>query len=220
MENLIVNKKEKIVFLRNSLIEWSKFNYDAFPWRSTHNKWHALVAEIMLQRTNAEQVIPVYESFVESYPSPKEFLFERNTNIFHTLGLHWREEILHSLAREIFNLGYIPEDKAALKQLPGVGDYIAAAFRSFHINIRDVIIDSNVVRLYGRFFGFETDPETRRKKWFKELADEVTPDTNYKEFNYAILDFTRKICKPKPQHKECLLRNLCCYAIANIDSKY
>ncbi|WNF24843.1 hypothetical protein [Mesobacillus jeotgali] len=220
MECLEANKEKKIVFLRNNLIEWGKTNYAAFPWRETNNKWHALVAEIMLQRTNAEQVVPVYESFVESYPSPKEFLFERNTNIFQSLGLHWREAQLRSLAREIYNLGYIPEDKNSLLKLPGVGDYIAAAFRSFHLNIRDVIIDSNVVRLYGRYFGFETDPETRRKKWLKELAAEVTPYINHKEFNYALLDFTRNICKPQPQHKECLLRNLCCFAIDNNDSKY
>ncbi|MBS8263852.1 A/G-specific adenine glycosylase [Mesobacillus boroniphilus] len=212
--------EERVNDFRLLILKWGHQNYAAYPWRHTKNKWHALVAEIMLQRTNADQVVPVYESFVEMYPSPEDLLMEIETNIFKSLGLHWREEILHSLAREIYKLGYIPEDKKSLLKLPGVGDYISAAFRSFHLNIRDVIIDSNVVRLYGRFFGFETVPETRRKKWFKELAEEITPNTNHKEYNYAILDFTRNICKPSPLHKECVLSDLCCYAMKNIDSRY
>jgi A/G-specific adenine glycosylase len=55
------------------------------------------------------------------------------------------------------------------------GSYIASAYRSLHLRERDFIIDSNVIRLYGRFFGFSTDSETRRKRSFLELADRATP---------------------------------------------
>jgi A/G-specific adenine glycosylase len=201
----------KINQFRNSIIEWGEKNFKSYPWRTTKNKWHALVAEIMLQRTNADQVVPVYEEFVINYSSPSELLKRSETDIFKTLGLRWREEFLHSLARELEKLGYFPEEKEALLNLPGVGNYIAAAFRSFHLNKRDVIIDSNVVRLYGRYFGFSTNSETRRKKWFIEFADHITPQSEFKKYNYAILDFTRSICKTKPKHNECFLHDICSY---------
>ena len=90
----------------------------------------------------------------------------------------------------------ISTDKKELLELPGIGEYIASAFRSLHFGIRDAIIDSNVVRLYGRFFGMKTDSETRRKKWIIELSNNLTPINEYKAYNYGLIDFTRKICKP------------------------
>ncbi len=164
----------------------------------------------MLQRTKAEQVLPVYISFSEKYETPQDYLKDEKASIFKSLGLSWREKEFKKLAR-ILSGREIPSDKKSLLDLPGVGEYIASAYRSLHLGIRDVIIDSNIVRLYGRFFGFETDGETRRKKWFIELADKLTPIENLKEYNYGLIDFTRKICKPKPLCNICNLREECYY---------
>ena len=175
------------------------------------NKWHALVAEIMLQRTNADQVIPVYLEFIENYESPYSYLSVQSSNVFENLGLKWREKVLKNLAIELTNLGFIPEEKQELLNLPGVGDYIAAAYLSLHLNIPDTIIDSNVVRLYGRLFGFKTTPETRRKKWFKELAKRMTPDNDHRLYNYGMIDLTREVCKYKPECEVCPLQSDCVY---------
>jgi A/G-specific adenine glycosylase len=40
----------------------------AFPWRATHNPYHILVSEIMLQQTQTERVADKYEQFVNSFP--------------------------------------------------------------------------------------------------------------------------------------------------------
>jgi len=111
----------------------------------------------------------------------------------------------------------IPLEKKELLKLPGVGNYIAAAFRSLHMNIKDTIIDSNVVRLYGRFWGFETNPETRRKKWFIKLAENLIPAKRHKDYNYSLLDFTRAVCKLRPDCVNCPLQVKCNNHSKNIE---
>jgi len=203
---------KKLFSFRRRIKEWYLTRKTNYPWRKTKNKWHALVAEIMLQRTNADQVKPVYQKFVKNYRTPEDFLKKcsKNTNIFKNLGLIWRNELLFESAKAISKYG-IPNNKEKLLQIPGIGNYIASAFLSLHLNKRAVLIDSNIVRLYARYFGFSYDGETRRKKWFYELADSITPKRNIKEFNYSILDFSRNICTYRPHCNECSLRRKCSY---------
>ena len=107
--------------------------------------------------------------------------------------------------------GNIPCDVSNLRELPGVGPYAASAYLSLHRGLRVPILDSNIVRFYGRFFDFETGPETRRNKMVLELAERITPKRKYKDFNYGLIDFTRLICKPKPNHETCPIANRCKY---------
>lgn len=202
--------RSDINYFRRKVLVWGRSNYADFPWRSTSNRWHALVAEIMLQRTKAEQVLPVYISFADKYRIPEDFINDKSARPFEPLGLHWRDREFRSLTTVLAN-GNVPEAREVLLKLPGVGPYISAAFRSLHAGVRDVIIDSNVVRLYGRYFGFLTDGETRRKKWFMHLAERITPLKSFKDFNYGLLDFTRMVCRPRPRCLECILRQQCNY---------
>ena len=94
---MIHKKKEKIGYLRCKVLAWHKHFQVDYPWRKTKNRWHALVAEIMLQRTNADQVVPVYESFCSQFPHPTTFSNKaRNSkkNYFSKLGLTWRNKFL------------------------------------------------------------------------------------------------------------------------------
>ncbi|MBX3082935.1 MAG: DNA glycosylase [Anaerolineae bacterium] len=202
--------RSQIRYFRQRLLLWGAINYRNFPWRNLTNQWHSLVVELMLQRTKAEQVEPVFSEFVQKYPTPADYI-ANPSDVFEHLGLPQRNLLIKALAKRLV-AEQIPHDRDKLLDLPGVGDYIASAFRTFHIGKYDRIIDSNVVRLYGRFFGFETNGETRRKKWFIELADKLTPKKKHREYNYALLDFTAKICTPNPQCNECVLQKKCKYA--------
>lgn len=124
------------------------------------------------------------------------------------LGLHWREQQINKLAESLTGID-IPESKDDLLELPSIGNYITSAYRSLHLGIRDVIVDSNIVRVLGRYFGFETNGETRRKRWLIQLAGKLTPERKFKEYNYALLDFSRAICKPKPICHLCIINNRC-----------
>jgi len=201
--------KQKIKYFRRAILKWGRHNFSDFPWRYTSNMWHALVAELMLQRTKAEQVLPVYLQFCKNYPLPQDYL-STNSSPFESLGLRWRENNLNRLASILSNQ-QIPFDKVKLLELPGIGDYIASAFLSLHSGIRSPIIDSNVVRLYGRFLGFPTNSETRRKGWFIQLSEDITPRRVFKDFNYGVIDFTRIVCRPRPLCSECVLAEKCAY---------
>lgn len=210
--------EKQIIYFRKKLLEWAELNFQDFPWRYTKNEWHALTAEVMLQRTKAEQVVPVYIQFCSKYKNPSDYLSNKNENIFESLGLRWRNKEFIKLARILVNQE-IPEKKEELLRLPCIGHYISAAFRSLHLGARDVIIDSNVVRIYGRYFGFKTDGETRRKKWLIELADRMTPLKKFKDFNYGLIDFTKTVCKPKPVCKNCRIKIRCEYYSKNFLNK-
>lgn len=54
---------------RNKLISWGQENFRSLPWRFTTEPYHILMAEIMLHRTQALQVGPVYRHFLERYPT-------------------------------------------------------------------------------------------------------------------------------------------------------
>ena len=171
----------------------------------------------MLQRTRAEQVAPVYIEFVQKYPDFKNALDENPEKIIELisrLGLTWRAEKVIELLDALSKTdGKIPEKKGELIQLPGVGAYIANAFLSLHKGVKAPITDSNAVRLWSRVIGFKPEGEIRRRKWFTELCLQLTPDKEFREYNYALLDFCRKICKTKPMCKECPLNTVCNYYI-------
>jgi len=210
--------REDIDYLRARVLRWGRQNFNHFPWRSVKNPWHALAAEIMLQRTKADQVLPVFMGFAAKYREPADFV-ARPTPLFSRLGLPIRDDQFLALNRTITIVG-LPNEKAKLLELPGVGDYVASAFLSLHLEKRAGLIDANTVRVYGRFFGFETDPETRRKRWLVDLAEEITPIRVFRDYNYAIIDFSREICTPrKPQHEMCPLRRKCRYLQNVVDKR-
>lgn len=132
--------------------------------------------------------------------------------LIYPLGLKWRAPLIKNLGKELANRqSVVPDNLDELLLLPAVGPYAASAWLSFHGQKRAVIIDTNVVRLICRLIGQLMDGETRRKKWLIELADFLTPRNNWKQYNYAVLDFTMQICTKNPKCPECPLRNYCQY---------
>ena len=97
-----------------------------------------------------------------------------------------------------------------LTELPAVGNYASAATMSLHKGDRAVIIDANSVRIASRLIGQPYDGETRRKRWLVELLESLTPSTDCRKFNYALLDLGALICRPKaPKCSECPLNLEC-----------
>jgi A/G-specific adenine glycosylase len=205
---------EEIKWLRKNLIQWGRKHNRKFPWRLQHSPFHSLVAEILLQRTKAEQVAPVFEEFIRRFPEPKSLSIATENEILdviRSLGLSWRGRFLKLLGTELIN--GIPGNYNDLLKLSGVGPYAAGAYLSLHAGKWSPLIDSNVIRLYGRYFGFRTDGETRRKKPIKIIASILTPRRAFITFNYALLDFSALICAYKPACAKCPLRRRCSYFI-------
>ncbi len=174
--------------------------------------WASLVAEILLQRTRAEQVAPVYEAFLARWPTPEDLAaasLRTVERVVGSLGLRWRIPLMIEMAKAVTERGGVPEHPDALCGLPGVGPYAAAAFLSLHRGKRAVIVDANVVRWLGRMFDFPTDAETRRKRWLITLADRLTPARLHRDYNYAVLDLGMQVCAARPKCSVCPLAADC-----------
>lgn len=181
-------------------------NFKHFPWRKPDKRWHALLAEVLLQRTRAASVVNVYEQFVAKYPQPSDLgnaPLEEIEELIYPLGLRWRAPLIKQLGVSLSKLDSVPDSIERLLELPGVGPYASAAYLGFHGGKRAVIIDANVVRWLCRLIDRPYDGETRRKKWLIDVADDVTPRQKWTEFNYAVLDLTMQICAKVPRCSIC-----------------
>ncbi len=209
-ERLLKNRAR----LTRALIRWGRRHARAYPWRGGLPLWQALIVEVMLQRTRAEQVVPTFNRFRDRYPSPASLAVaseEELTGLVEPLGLRWRGRLLHRLAQEIASLeGALPLNRTALEDLPGVGPYAAAATLSLHANKRAVLVDSNIVRVLCRLVGTSYDGETRRKRWLRHMAEALTPPRAHRVYNYAVLDLAALVCMPRmPKCSECPILKWC-----------
>ena len=176
--------------------------------------WLALVSEVMLQRTKVSSVLPVWITFTERYPDLKSAAcspIEEFRSVLYPLGLRWRIDLLRDLIEVLHQNDGVPLTKIGLMKLPGVGEYVASAFLSFHAGERAVIVDANVVRWICRMTGEKYDGETRRQQWLIDLANLLTPSRVHRDYNYGVLDLAISVCKRKPDCRVCPVSEHCLY---------
>jgi len=212
-----IPSNREIGLFRKSLLLWFKKNKRDYPWRKTHNPFQVLIAEMMLQRTRVDQVSSVYNDFFSEFNSPEEVAhtdLKKLRKILYPIGLKWRVRNFKNVCRSLiknFN-GKIPDIRSDLLLLPGVGEYIAGIVLSIAFNKPEWIIDSNVVRVFKRYFGILTTKEGRRDKHIIRLAQIYIIVREPKKANLALLDFAALICAPKnPKCTLCPLSNTCDY---------
>lgn len=206
-------------FLTRKLLEWFAAHGRSFPWRSIHDPYHVLCAELMLQRTRASQVVPVFTEFVERFPDPQSFVKageEEAVRLFSRLGLNWRAGFFWEFHRTLLNEfeGEVPREHAKLLSLPGVGEYAATAVRVFAFGERDTIVDANVLRIFSRFFGILFPEHLRRNQAFRRWALMFAPEggTDCRSFNWALIDHGATVCTPqRPKCSVCPLLERCAY---------
>lgn len=201
----------------SKLLNWWYKNQRKYPWRNTKNPYHILISEVLLHRTRADQVVPVYMQLIQKFKNIRELADaseDEVRKILYPLGLHWRTKLLHSMAREIVKHygGKIPQESNELESLPGISHYISSAVRCFAFDHPDVILDTNTVRIIGRIFGVKVTDSSRRSKQFRELFRSLIDVKHPREFNYAMIDLGAILCKPaNPLCDQCSVRELCKY---------
>lgn len=210
----------EVPWFRQSLLEWSKSNRRSFPWRDTgRTPYELVIAEILLQRTQALAVARVYPSFLTRFPS-----WEALANSSHeelkpflvSLGLSTvRAEILLRVARAIRNNGdTVPSTSIELEQLKGIGQYTANAILLLVHGQAVPLLDANMARVLERYFGPRTRADIRDDPFLHALAREVVRGRGSVEINWAVLDLAALVCKPgKPLCPECPLRRRCEFAL-------
>ncbi len=184
------------------LHRWGIDNRRVFPWRTSTNPFHVLMAEMMLRRTRADQVVRVYNSFIERYADPRSLADAEPAEVaevLYSLGLAWRVPAFRQLARILVERydGEVPASYEALISLPGVGDYVASAVCCFVFEQPVIIADTNTVRVAGRIFDIPTHAESRRRRPVRELLEAILDQKAPATHNYALLDLAALVCTPE-----------------------
>jgi A/G-specific adenine glycosylase len=207
---------ERIPWLRKRLLSWFERNGRSFPWRDPHRTpYEVVVAEILLQRTTAVGVARAYAGFIERYPSWTALAQAPREGLEHTLrplGL-WRQKALalQHLAQSIEERGgVVPSARAALERMRGIGPYTASAVLAIVYGQAEPLVDANMTRLLGRFFGSSGYTRRSRQRLLHALGLRLVSGRYSLQVNWAVLDFGALVCRARRQLcPECPLRARC-----------
>lgn len=203
------------------LLAWYAKHKRDLPWRRTREPYRIWLAEILLQQTRVEAVIPYYEKFLARFPDVFALANAPLDDVLKTwegAGYYARARNLHRAAKIVANerAGKFPRTVKGLLELPGIGRYTAGAIASIAFNVNAPVVDGNVMRVLCRYFGIRDDPKTsatHEQLW--DIATTLLPDGHAREFNQAVMELGATICLPKnprcllcPVQKDCVARQL------------
>jgi A/G-specific adenine glycosylase len=193
------------------------------PWRDPDcTPWGVLVSEFMLQQTQVDRVLPRWQAWMERWPTPADLAqadLRSVLEMWDRLGYPRRARWLHECAIRIMNEhdGVVPNTEEALRALPGVGPYTAAAVCAFAYDQRTVVLDTNVRRVLARAVLGLDRPPTHITAAERELADELLPATGRvaAQWSGAVMELGALICTARtPSCSECPIRRQCAWRLA------
>ena len=197
------------------VLRWAGQNFSEFPWRTNRSPYEILVAEFLLKRTTATAVNRVYDDFLNRFPSLQEIASASEEELVQYLsgvGLQrQRARSLNRLATWLLTShdGDVPSDLESLLEVPGLGDYSAAAILSFGFGTPIAVLDANVERIITRVFG-NWLPTRSSKALLNEVAQRLLAPDNHREYNYGLLDLGRSVCRyAAPKCGVCPLNSIC-----------
>ena len=198
------------------LLRWYRLNRADLPWRRDPSPYHVWLAEVMLQQTQVESVIPYYRRFLAAFPTIADLAeapLDAVLKCWEGLGYYSRARNLHRAARLLIAEydGVLPSRVDALLELPGIGPYTAGAIASIAFGQRAPVLDGNVTRVFTRLLDLPDDishSATRTKLW--RIAAEWLPAQGAGEYNQALMELGQKVCRPQNPHcAVCPLRTNC-----------
>ena len=199
---------------RKLLLDWYQNSRRDLPWRGTRDPWRILLSEVMLQQTRVVAVVPYYQRFAERFPTPQALAAAPEQELlalWSGLGYYARARNLQRAAQAIVQLGAFPETFEQIRELPGVGDYTAAAVASIAFGLAHAVLDGNVVRVLSRLTAERGDVQSsivraRLKQTAQTMLDVRRPG----DFNQALMELGATVCLPRaPQCLLCPLREQC-----------
>eukprot|EP01038_Epipyxis_sp_PR26KG_P015567 gene15567-21020_t len=214
---------------RVSLLEWYKLNRRKMPWRgdsftdddinfesSIVTPYGTWVSEVMLQQTRVETVIKYWIKWMERFPTIEKLSQANSEEVnkyWAGLGYYRRAQQLllgAKLVVEKYN-GVLPNTRDELLKIPGIGPYTAGAIASIAYNLREPLVDGNVIRVFSRLFAVKDEIQSVvMNKLMWSLADQLVDPDHPGEFNQALMELGATICKPtSPGCDVCPLQSTC-----------
>jgi A/G-specific adenine glycosylase len=187
--------------LRKSLLSWYDRAGRELPWRRRAGEpdpYRVWLSEIMLQQTTVAAVAPYFARFVDLWPNveglaaaPREAVL----GAWAGLGYYSRARNLHAAAQRLAAEGF-PATEAGWRELPGVGQYTAAAIAAIAYDRPANVVDGNVERVMARLHAVET-PLPEAKAELRALAGALVTDERPGDWAQALMDLGATVCTPK-----------------------
>lgn len=207
----------KIALFQEKILTWFESSgRHQLPWRKEGlSSYEIVIAEVLLQRTKAETIEKFYPGFLKSFPN---WITIANADVIlleqalKPVGLYrQRAKRLRDLAQEMVQRkGIFPRDRAALEQIPFLGQYIVNAIELQIFHQASPLVDVNMARVLERYFGERQMADIRYDPYLQKLASRIVNHPQSKKVNWAILDFAATICKARiPLCEKCLLSRTC-----------
>lgn len=208
--------KETYPKFTQALLKWYAKAARQLPWRETSDPYAIWVSEVMLQQTQVDTVIPYYQRFLAHYPTLNVLAAADENDILKAwegLGYYRRARLLLEGVREVASTygGVVPSNPEKLRQLPGVGDYMAGSIASIAFNQPVPAVDGNVVRVVTRVLAWDEEESTARsRRQIREWVQAQIPPEHAGDFTQAMMELGALICRPKaPQCSNCPVGEEC-----------
>lgn len=209
--------------LHTPILDWYADHARDLPWRrSEATPWGVVVSELMLQQTPVARVLPVWQAWLERWPTPGALAAApagEAVRAWGRLGYPRRALRLHAAATAMVDEhdGEVPRDHAALRALPGVGEYTAAAVASFAFGQRHVVLDTNVRRVHARAVGgYELPPRSPTRAERGRAADLLPEDpATAATWAVAVMELGALVCTAaRPACERCPVADRCAWRAA------
>jgi A/G-specific adenine glycosylase len=204
--------------LAAQLLAWYDRHRRRLPWRALPGEaadpYRVWLSEVMLQQTTVATVKGYFERFLARWPTVEALAaapLEEVLEAWAGLGYYARARNLHACARAVVarHGGRFPDDEAALRALPGIGAYTAAAIAAIAFDRKATALDGNIERVIARLRAVETAlPDA--KPTLRDLAAALVPDRRPGDYTQAAMDLGATICTPRtPRCVLCPWRDAC-----------
>jgi A/G-specific adenine glycosylase len=203
-----------------AILDWYATHQRDLPWRRPEaTPWAVLVSEIMLQQTPVARVLPVYAAWLARWPTPASLAASpagEAVRAWGRLGYPRRAIRLHATAQALVERhgGQVPASADALRALPGIGSYTAAAVASFAFGQRHAVLDTNVRRVLARLIGGRGLPSPSPSAAERRLAEALLPEPPAvaARWSVAVMELGALVCTAaRPQCARCPVAASCAW---------
>ena len=207
--------QDNLPALQTALLDWFARHRRPLPWRERYTPYEVWISEIMLQQTQMERGVAYFRRWMQSFPDIRTLADAAEEDVLHAwegLGYYSRARNVLAAARQIRDrhAGVFPAGLDAIRALPGVGPYTAAAIASIAFGTPVACIDANVERVIARVF--DVDGPVKEKQAatrIAELAEQLLPPSRAREHNQAMMELGALVCGRKPRCEVCPLGAFC-----------
>ena len=201
----------------DALLRWFAVDKRRLPWRTQPGErpdpYRVWLSEVMLQQTTVAHATRYFETFTRRWPTVEALAAAPDEAVMAAwagLGYYARARNLIACARAVAARGgRFPDSEDALRELPGIGRYTAAAVAAIAFGRRAVVVDANVERVVARLFAVRAPLPAARQEIYR-LAGSITPTEDAGDFAQAMMDLGATICTPRsPECGRCPIASLC-----------